>query len=403
MQLCWVAVLVVVAALRASLDGEIATEVRAVGMEHAVGLEPSTNAKQEHHLTCKQLGIAYLLSLPIPCPPPGVSVVPAIALVVCCPDVIGQKLIEKGGQSIRFFNSLSKSRARRSTERLLAEVIPKEQLTDEQMERDLLDVQRQEIATIDHSLVKEHGLRNPSGPYQRLEAYVRKNIGKYSQARFNRTRYAENMDTLALVEQAFPWVLFPRLVQAYDDKRLTPEERESFIALMARLKEDNPWLPAVKDATLPRALQYDEDAGVVEEYLQVQDTALKMGLENNLAPDAEKEREAWAIAKASAEFLNEKRGAVCQMIGRLTTRAVTKMQKWMTGRATKFQLQDLRQRVHDLAGLHREIASPDLADIADVAAWSQRAHREEGTLAAGAVREGAACRLSKAPLAVLHS
>ena len=52
----------------------------------------------------------------------------------------------------------------------------------------------------------------------------------------------------------------------YDDKRLTPEERESFIALMARLKEDNPWLPAVKDATLPRALQYDEDAGVVEEY-----------------------------------------------------------------------------------------------------------------------------------------
>ena len=58
------------------------------------------------------------------------------------------------------------------------EVIPKEQLTDEQMERDLLDVQRQEIATIYHSLVKEHGLRNPSGPYQRLQAYVRKNIGK---------------------------------------------------------------------------------------------------------------------------------------------------------------------------------------------------------------------------------
>lgn len=332
----------------------------AVTMEQGQSDAKSTPQKDSGNrmaLTCSNLGMAYLAALPIPSPPPGPSIVPAVALLMCCPTQVWGKLKmlwTKGAQHVHDWQKTD-------VERLVESVTPA--LSADEVQVQAEDMQRESILELYNTLVEEHSLSNPSGISKHLMAWVKRYIGVHSRSRFASEKYAHNMGAKTEIEQTYPWVLYPRLKAAYKDERLTQREKDALTQAMRQLKSDNEWLPDLPDQPSANSSAIADIAAIQASVLTTATSPEhERAIEEHRASASVRDGDLYVTDPMTAiveeqvmqkvlTYAQSKREAMCGYVGRLADRAVTKMNNFMN-KPSELQLRDLvaRVQVYNLLG-----------------------------------------------------
>eukprot|EP00931_Biecheleriopsis_adriatica_P056285 TRINITY_DN33350_c0_g1_i1.p1 TRINITY_DN33350_c0_g1~~TRINITY_DN33350_c0_g1_i1.p1 ORF type:complete len:294 (-),score=59.64 TRINITY_DN33350_c0_g1_i1:140-1021(-) len=261
----------------------------------AVRTEPGSTLKAPEDSICEDLGKAYLASLPIPLPPPGLSVVPAVALLVCCPQQTLEGL---------------KAAASKGVELLQSHGAPKDK--DEAEEE-----KRVAITEFYASLVSEHSMRNS----QTIRDSVRSFLNELFGSGFDSSKYVLRSQVQQTVEVQYPWVLYPRLLASYNDTRLDSHERELFVHWLSKLKVKYAWLPELP-ADVAASTKELEDEWVEISLLDESDMSTGRG----------------------SDYMLKMHSRICGFIGHQAKRPVLAMSRFLF-EPSKLQLQDLTTRV----------------------------------------------------------
>jgi len=268
--------------------------------------------------TCKHLSAAYVASLliPIPLPPPGASCVPAVALLVCCPQHVLEKvktLVAKGAK-------LLDSNAT---------------MTDEEAQ----EAKQVEITNFYADLVSEHASRNPETVTQIIKSDLKSMLAGIFGTEPDLTKVALRNQLRHVIEVQYPWVLYPRITAAYNDDRLDAKESQHFTNLMLTMKRDYPWLPE-----LPADLAWSGE------------------LQQDLEEISHLELDESSILEDLSQWTERKEhGRMCYILGHQAGRAVMAMQQLMS-RPSDLQLEDLKMRLLVVESASRQKDDEYVAD-----------------------------------------